>query len=277
MKSISEENLKLLIKKCIEDFGEYEKVKFITKVNGKETILNGIRLLDAQDNENFIVKDKNGKHFSFPASEVPHFDPVEVVKQEDEVSYNPLSELQKTIADKVEREKQQNMKESQSMAIDLSNSIGYFPLLQSATTTGLTIDFLNKSNEVENTVVFPFVKGEGYEVYSHEDEMEITLNALVVDVSLATTIDGDEVPELYTKYYETYKAIQDLEFIPDDNYTKEIFNTYRLDEKYAKVVGDLNKHDLLELVTENSKDQYIIEAANELRSKKNKTSSKMKI
>lgn len=90
----------------------------------------------------------------------------------------------------------------------------------------------------------------------------------MVDVSLATDEHGDEVKsELFAKYYETYNAIQDLEFIVDDQYTKEIFNLYQLDETYAKVVGDLSKHDLLELVTEHSKDVNIQEAAKDLRMK----------
>ena len=44
-------------------------------------------------------------------------------------------------------------------------------------------------------------------------------------------------------------------------------NLSKLDEKFAKVVGDFNKHDLLDLVTEYSKDPVIKQAANELRAK----------
>lgn len=276
MKSIPEQKVQDLIKECIDEFGEYEKVKFAVKIKGKDTILSGFRLIDKTDNEYFIVKDKNQAHFLFEAKEVIGFERLSVVQPEEEVNYNPASQLQKTIASKIQREKEKTMQESQEMAETLASKVGYFPLLNSASVNGLTIDFLNANKELETTIFFQFIKGETYQVYSHEDEREIDVNSLMVDVSIATTKDGEEVSqELFAKYYETYATIQDLEFIPDDKYTQEIFNTYRLNEKHAKVVGDLNKHDLLELVTENSNDPNIIAVAKELRNQK-KPSNKMK-
>ena len=184
------------------------------------------------------------------------------------MSLNPISKLQQTIADKIQQDKAKTADESKLMAEKLIEDIGYFPLLQSANISGITIEFLDKNQDIQDTIYFPFVKGEIYEVFSHEDERDIEINSLMVDVSLATDENGDDAkPNLFAKYYETYNAIQDLEFIIDDKFTKEIFNLYQLDDTYAKIVGDLSKHDLLDLVTENAKDKNIQEAAKELRVK----------
>lgn len=270
MKPIKDEEVNHLIEENLDTYGEYEKVKFIANVNGKPTELSGVRLIDSRENEYFIVRTKNQGYYNFSTPEVSHFERVSVQKREEEesVSLNPLTPLQQAIADKIQQDKENTADESKQMAEKLSDSIGYFPLLQSANISGLTIDFLDKNQEVQDSIYFPFVKGETYEVFSHEDERDIEISSLMVDVSLATDLNGDDVnPSLFAKYYETYNTIQDLEFIIDDNYTKEIFNLYQLDETYAKVVGDLSKHDLLELVTENAKDQNIQEAAKELRIK----------
>jgi hypothetical protein len=269
MKPIKDEEVTSLMQENLDTYGEYEKVTFIANVNGKPTELSGVRLIDSRENEYFIVRTKNQGYYNFSAPEVSHFERVSVEKREEEdESLNPLSPLQKAIADKIQQEKAETAEHSKQMAEKLADSIGYFPLLQSANVSGLTVDFLDKNQEVQDSIYFPFVKGETYEVFSHEDERDIEINSLMVDVSLATDENGDDVkPELFAKYYETYNVIQDFEFIIDDNYTQEIFNTYRLNEKYARVVGDLNKHDLLELVTENSQDKNIQEAAKELRIK----------
>jgi hypothetical protein len=269
MKPIKDEEVTSLMQENLDTYGEYEKVTFIANVNGKPTELSGVRLIDSRENEYFIVRTKKQGYYNFSAPEVSHFERVSVEKREEEdASLNPLSPLQKAIADKIQQEKAETAEHSKQMAEKLADSIGYFPLLQSANVSGLTVDFLDKNQEVQDSIYFPFVKGETYEVFSHEDERDIEINSLMVDVSLATDEHGDDVkPELFAKYYETYNVIQDFEFIIDDNYTQEIFNTYRLDEKYARVVGDLNKHDLLELVTENAQDKNIQDAAKELRIK----------
>jgi hypothetical protein len=269
MKPIKDEEVTSLMQENLDTYGEYEKVTFIANVNGKPTELSGVRLIDSRENEYFIVRTKNQGYYNFSAPEVSHFERVSVEKREEESeSLNPLSPLQKAIADKIQQEKAETAEHSKQMAEKLADTIGYFPLLQSANVSGLTVDFLDKNQEVQDSIYFPFVKGETYEVFSHEDERDIEINSLMVDVSLATDEHGDDVkPELFAKYYEAYNVIQDFEFIIDDNYTQEIFNTYRLNEKYARVVGDLNKHDLLELVTENSQDKNIQEAAKELRIK----------
>lgn len=271
MKPIKDEEVTSLIEENLDTYGEYEKVKFIANVNGKPTELSGIRLIDSRENEYFIVRTKNQGYYNFSTPEVSHFERVSVEKREDEdlsESLNPLSPLQKAIADKIQQEKAETADQSKRMAETLAENVGYFPLLQSANINGLTIDFLNKDQEVQDTVHFPFVKGETYDVFSHDDERDIEINSLTVDVSLATDEHGDDAkPDLFAKYYETYNAIQDLEFIVDDKYTKEIFNLYQLNTTFAKVVGDLSKHDLLELVTDYAKDENIQEAAKELRAK----------
>lgn len=269
MKPIKDEEVTSLMQENLDTYGEYEKVTFIANVHGKPTELSGVRLIDSRETEYFIVRTKNQGYYNFSAPEVSHFERVSVEKREEEdESLNPLSPLQKAIAEKIKQEKAETAEHSKQMAEKLADSIGYFPLLQSANVSGLTVDFLDKNQEVQDSIYFPFVKGETYEVFSHEDERDIEINSLMVDVSLATDEHGDDVkPELFAKYYEAYNVIQDFEFIIDDNYTQEIFNTYRLNEKYARVVGDLNKHDLLELVTENAQDKNIQEAAKELRIK----------
>jgi len=269
MKPIKDEEVTSLMQENLDTYGEYEKVTFIANVQGKPTELSGVRLIDSRETEYFIVRTKNQGYYNFSAPEVSHFERVSVEKREEEdESLNPLSPLQKAIAEKIKQEKAETAEHSKQMAEKLADSIGYFPLLQSANVSGLTVDFLDKNQEVQDSIYFPFVKGETYEVFSHEDERDIEINSLMVDVSLATDEHGDDVkPELFAKYYEAYNVIQDFEFIIDDNYTQEIFNTYRLNEKYARVVGDLNKHDLLELVTENAQDKNIQEAAKELRIK----------
>jgi len=273
MKPIKDEEVTSLIEENLDTYGEYEKVKFIANVNGKPTELSGVRLIDSTETEYFVVRTKNQGYYNFTAPEVSHFERISVEKREDEdlsQSLNPISKLQQTIADKIQQDKAKTADESKNMAQSLADTVGYFPLLQSANISGITIDFLNKEQEVQDTIYFPFVKGETYEVFSHDDERDIEINSLTVDVSLATDENGDDAkPELFAKYYETYNAIQDLEFIVDDKYTKEIFNLYQLDDTFAKVVGDLSKHDLLELVTDYSKDKNIQEAAKELRAKSN--------
>jgi len=267
MKPIKDEELKALMTETQEAFGEYEKVKFVARVNGKPTELSGIRVMDAKDTEHFIVKTKNQGHFSFGTDEVATFQRISVETYTPEVE-NPISKLQQTIADKIQREKDKTTEDSERIADELIAQVGYFPLLNSATAAGLTVDFLDKNKELLDTIHFPFIKGEAYEVFSHEDDREIEINSLVIDVSLATDLEGDELaPETYAKYYETYKTLQDFEFIQDNDFTKEIFTLYKLDEKYAKVTGDLHKHDLLALVQENSKDEAIQEAARDLRLK----------
>lgn len=277
MKPIKENQVQDLIDECFHLYHEYEKVKIAVNLNGKVTVLSGMRLIGINDTEHFIVKDQNKAYYSFSADEVLKFEVSSIVKEENDVSYNPISKLQQTIAEKIHRDKAKNAQESELIADELAKNVGYFPLLKSATSAGLTIDFLDNVRELQDSIFFPFVKGEAYEVFSHDDDRDIEIHSLMVDVSLATNVDSDQdaAPELFSKYYETYKAIQDLEFVPDNNYIEEIFSTYQLDSKYSKVVGDLNKHDLLVLVKENSEDPNIIEAAKELRSKK-KSSTKMK-
>lgn len=268
MKPIKDEDVNSLIDECLNVNDEYEKVKFIAHVNGKPTPLSGLRLIDANEQEHFIVKTKNQGYYSFSTPEVLNFERVSVEYRQEEESLNPISKLQQTIVDKIKRDKEKNADESEQMADKLATSVGYFPLLKEADITGLTITFLDKEQTVMDDIFFPFVKGETYEVYSHEDERDIEISSLMVDVSLATDENGNDVSnDLFAKYYETYIAIQDLEFISDNKYTKEIFNLYKLDENYSKIVGDLSKHDLLELVSNNAKDEIIQEAAKELRVK----------
>jgi len=270
MKPIKDEEVNSLIEENLDTYGEYEKVRFVASVNGKKTELSGVRLIDSNETEFFIVKTKNQGYYNFNTAEVDQFERVSVVEREEDLSasLNPISKLQETIANKIQQDKERTADESKNMAEQLALQIGYFPLLQSANINGITIDFLDKNQEVQDSIYFPFVKGENYEVFSHEDERDIEISSLMVDVSIATDADGKDVkPELFAKYYETYNAIQDLEFIVDDKYTKEIFNLYQLDEKYARVVGDISKHDLLELVTESAKDENIQVAAKELRVK----------
>jgi hypothetical protein len=268
MKPIKDEDVNSLIDECLNVNDEYEKVKFVAHVNGTPTVLSGLRLLDANEQEHFIVKTKNQGYYSFSTPEVLNFERVSVEYRQEEESLNPISKLQQTIVDKIKRDKEKTADESEQMADKLAASVGYFPLLKEADISGLAITFLDKEQNVMDDVFFPFVKGETYEVYSHEDERDIEISSLMVDVSLATDENGNDVSnDLFAKYYETYIAIQDLEFISDNKYTKEIFNLYKLDENYSKIVGDLSKHDLLELVSNNAKDEIIQEAAKELRIK----------
>ena len=271
MKPIKNEEVASLIEENLDTYGEYEKIQFVANVNGKPTQLHGIRLIDSHETEHFVVLTKNQGYYNFSAPEVTGFLRVSVEKRPDEdlsMSLNPISKLQQTIADKIQQDKAKTADESKLMAEKLIEDIGYFPLLQSANISGITIEFLDKNQDIQDTIYFPLVKGEIYEVFSHEDERDIEINSLMVDVSLATDENGDDAkPNLFAKYYETYNAIQDLEFIIDDKFTKEIFNLYQLDDTYAKIVGDLSKHDLLDLVTENAKDKNIQEAAKELRVK----------
>lgn len=270
MKPIKDEEVNSLIEENLDTYGEYEKVRFIASVNGKKTELSGVRLINSNETEFFIVKTKNQGYYNFNTAEVDQFERVSIVEREEDLSasLNPISQLQQTIATKIQQDKERTADESKHMAEQLALQIGYFPLLQSANMNGITIDFLDKNQDVQDSIYFPFVKGENYEVFSHEDERDIEISSLMVDVSIATDENGKDVkPEMFAKYYETYNAIQDLEFIVDDKYTKEIFNLYQLDEKYARVVGDLSKHDLLELVTDVAKDENIQVAAKELRIK----------
>lgn len=278
MKYISNDEFNNIMTENEELFGEYQNVKFAAKINGKPTEITGYRVLDSQDTEYFIAKSQKG-YVTFDAEEVLIFKVVSVgnhIKNE-ENNFNPAMKIQATIAQKIQQEKEKAAEESRLMAEKLSNELGYFPLLNSANLNSLVIDFYNSKQELLDSITFPFVPGETYEVYSHEDERDIEFKSLVIDVSLAMYSDGNDVsPSLFAKYYETYNAIQDLEFIPDNQYTKEIFNQYKLDEKYAKVVGDINKHDLLEFVTEYSKDPVVKQAALELRDKSPKQ-QKLKI
>ncbi len=278
MKYISNDEFNNIMTENEELFGEYQNVKFAAKINGKPTEITGYRVLDSQDTEYFIAKSQKG-YVTFDSEEVLIFKVVSVgnhIKNE-ENNFNPAMKIQATIAQKIQQEKEKAAEESRLMAEKLSNELGYFPLLNSANLNSLVIDFYNSKQELLDSITFPFVPGETYEVYSHEDERDIEFKSLVIDVSLAMDSDGNDVsPSLFAKYYETYNAIQDLEFIPDNQYTKEIFNQYKLDEKYAKVVGDINKHDLLEFVTEYSKDTVVKQAALELRDKSPKQ-QKLKI
>lgn len=278
MKYISNDEFNNIMTENEELFGEYQNVKFAAKINGKPTEITGYRVLDSQDTEYFIAKSQKG-YVTFDAEEVLIFKVVSVgnhIKNE-ENNFNPAMKIQATIAQKIQQEKEKAAEESRLMAEKLSNELGYFPLLNSANLNSLVIDFYNSKQELLDSITFPFIPGETYEVYSHEDERDIEFKSLVIDVSLAMDSDGNDVsPSLFAKYYETYNAIQDLEFIPDNQYTKEIFNQYKLDEKYAKVVGDINKHDLLEFVTEYSKDPVVKQAALELRDKSPKQ-QKLKI
>jgi hypothetical protein len=278
MKYISNDEFNNIMTENEELFGEYQNVKFAAKINGKPTEITGYRVFDNKDTEYFIAKSQKG-YVTFNTEEVLIFKVVSVgnhIKNE-ENNFNPAMKIQATIAQKIQQEKEKAAEESRLMAENLSNELGYFPLLNSANLNSLVIDFYNSKQELLDSITFPFVPGETYEVYSHEDERDIEFKSLVVDVSLAMDSDGNDVsPSLFAKYYETYNAIQDLEFIPDNQYTKEIFNQYKLDEKYAKVVGDINKHDLLEFVTEYSKDPAVKQAALELRDKSPKQ-QKLKI
>lgn len=278
MKYISNDEFNNIMTENEELFGEYQNVKFAAKINGKPTEITGYRVLDSQDTEYFIAKSQKG-YVTFDSKEVLIFKVVSVgnhIKNE-ENNFNPAMKIQATIAQKIQQEKEKAAEESRLMAEKLSNELGYFPLLNSANLNSLVIDFYNSKQELLDSITFPFIPGETYEVYSHEDERDIEFKSLVIDVSLAMDSDGNDVsPSLFAKYYETYNAIQDLEFIPDNQYTKEIFNQYKLDEKYAKVVGDINKHDLLEFVTEYSKDPVVKQAALELRDKSPKQ-QKLKI
>lgn len=267
MKALKDEELKALMIENEELFGEYDKVVFIAKIKDKDTELNGIRLLDKHDNEHFIVKTKNQGHFSFTTDDVKAFRRVSTEKYEQEVE-TPATKLQQAVAKKIQLEREKTSEDSRNIAEGLASTLGYFPLLNAATVTGLTIDFMDKEHELIETIFFPFTKGETYEVYSHDDERNIEVSSLMVDGSLATDLDDNDVsPETFAKYYETYKAIEDLEFVTDNEFTKDIFNEYNLDPEVAKVVGDLSKHDLLVMVEKTAKDENIQEAAKELRLK----------
>lgn len=168
MKPIKDDEVTSLIEENLETYGEYEKVKFVANVNGKPTELSGIRLIDSTDTEYFVVRTKNQGYYTFSTPEVSHFERMSVEKRPDEDmsnSLNPMSKLQQTIADKIRQDKEKTADESKNMAGSLVDTIGYFPLLQSANISGLTIDFLDKNQEIQDSIYFPFVKGETYEVF----------------------------------------------------------------------------------------------------------------
>lgn len=278
MRLLKEEEYKRVMSENQALFGEFEKVQFEAKVNGQQRQLKGTRAIDNADKEYFIVKTENKGFVYFSTEEVQEFVKLGTGKYDSNESNNATStsKIQETIALKIKIEKDKEAEESRNMANDLTNQIGYFPLVKLASVSELVISFYNKEQELMDTVVFPFIKGETYEVYSHEDERDIEFNSLVIDTSIAMDEKGNDTePNLFKKYYETYNAIQDLEFIPDNQYTKEIFTLYKLDEKFAKVVCDLNKHDLLNLVTEYSNDPTVKQAALELRTQKPKQKIKM--
>lgn len=274
MKEITDEEYKRIMTENESLFGVYEKVKFSARINGVPRELSGIRAIDTHDKEFFIVKTENKGFVYFITEEVSEF------KRYGEGSYysaekneyNPATKIQETLAEKIKKDQAKASEESRNMAFALSNDLGYFPLVNVASEKDLVIEFYDNNQELMDTVVFPFVKNELYEVYDGEEEIEIP--SLSIDTSIAMDTEGNDAnPNLFAKYYETYNAIQDLEFVPDNKFTKEIFTLYKLNEKFTKVLGDFNKHDLLNLVTEYSKDPIIQQAARELREpplKKNK-------
>lgn len=277
MRILQEEEYERVMSENQSLFGEYEEVKFEAKVNGKQRQLIGKRAIDNSDKEFFIVKSEKLGFVYFSTEEVQEFIKLGVGKynSNDNVATNSTT-IQETIALKIKIEKDKEAEDSRNMANDLTKQIGYFPLVKSASVSDLVIAFYNKDQELMDTIVFPFIKGEAYEVYSHEDERDIEFNSLVIDTSIAIDESGNDTnPDLFKKYYETYNSIQDLEFIPDNKYTKEIFTLYKLDEKFAKVVCDFNKNDLLNLVTEYSNDPNVKQAALELRTQKSKNKVKM--
>ena len=279
MKFLKDEEYKRVMNENQVLFGEFERVQFDASINGKKIKMNGIRAIDNSDKEYFIVESKNQGFVYFNTEEVPYFTKVGVgsYNSSENTVVNPVSKIQETIALKIKNEKAKEIEDSRNMANNLNNEIGYFPLLKLASVSELVISFYDKDQNEMDTIVFPFIKGEVYEVYSHEDERDIEFNSLVIDTSLAMDENGnDSSPELFKKYYETYNAIQDLEFIPDNQYTKEIFTLYKLNEKFSKVVCDFNKNDLLNLVTEYSQDTAVKQAALELRGQNQKTKTKLK-
>lgn len=278
MRLLKEEEYKRVMNENQVLFGEFEKVQFEASVNGKKRKLSGQRAIDNSDKEYFIVSTENKGFVCFTTEEVPEFTKIGVgsYNENEQEVINAATKIQETIALKIKIEKEKESEDSRHMANSLTGEIGYFPLLKLAGVNELVISFYNKEQELMDTVVFPFIKGETYEVYSHEDERDIEFNSLVIDTSIAMDENGnDSSTLLFKKYYETYNAIQDLEFIPDNQYTKEIFTLYKLDEKFAKVVCDFNKNDLLNLVTEYSKDPLVKQAALELRHQKNKQKIKI--
>lgn len=273
MKFLKDEEYKRVMNENQVLFGEFERVQFEAAVNGKKIKMNGIRAIDNSDKEYFIVESKNQGFVYFNTEEVPDFTKVGVGSYNsiENIVINPVSKIQETIALKIKNEKAKEVEDSRNMATKLNTEIGYFPLLKLASVSELVISFYDKDQNEMDTIVFPFIKGESYEVYSNEDERDIEFNSLIIDTSLAMDENGNDCsPELFKKYYETYNAIQDLEFIPDNQYTKEIFTLYKLNEKFAKVVCDFNKNDLLNLVTEYSQDPAVKQAALELRNQKPK-------
>jgi hypothetical protein len=271
MKNLSNEDYKRLMLENELLFDEYEKVKFSVKINGVlKVITNGVRVIDNNDIEYFIANTSNQGYVYFGTDEVGSFEKIGtgIFTPAQANEYNPATKIQETLAQKIKQDQAKSSEESRNMAFTLSNELGYFPLVSVANVKELIIDFYDSEQKLLDSIIFPFVKGENYEVYSHEDERDIEFNSLIVDTSLAMDSEGNDVsPSLFAKYYETYNVIQDLEFIPDNQYTKEIFTLYKLDEKFAKVVGDFNKHELLDLVTEYSKDPIVKQAAFELRVK----------
>lgn len=273
MKFLKDEEYKRVMNENQVLFGEFERVQFEAAVNGKKIKMNGIRAIDNSDKEYFIVESKNQGFVYFNTEEVPDFTKVGVGSYNsiENIVINPVSKIQETIALKIKNEKAKEVEDSRNMATKLNTEIGYFPLLKLASVSELVISFYDKDQNEMDNIVFPFIKGESYEVYSNEDERDIEFNSLIIDTSLAMDENGNDCsPELFKKYYETYNAIQDLEFIPDNQYTKEIFTLYKLNEKFAKVVCDFNKNDLLNLVTEYSQDPAVKQAALELRNQKPK-------
>jgi len=269
MKFISKEDYEQIMTENEKMFGEYEKVKFIVRINGKLNELSGIRAIDNQDEEHFLTKTKDEKMVDFNTEEVLRFEKIGLgnyVQAVQEQENNPASKLQQVIAQRIQQEKENTVKESRAISEALISDLGYFPILKSVTVTDLTVDFYNQDQILVDSILFPLTKGEEYEIYSHEDERDIPISSLLVDVQSAALATGDDMPDhMFAKYYETYNVLQDLEFFVDDDYTKEIFNNYKLDTKFAKVVEDLTKHDLLSLVQEYNNDMAIQQAARELR------------
>jgi hypothetical protein len=269
MKFVSEEEYKKVMTENEDNFGSYDKVNFIVKLNNKMQELSGIRAIDNKDVEHFFTNTQNKGIVGFSAEEVLNFDRVgegnyhipDNVKSDD-----PSTSLQKAIAQKLADDQKKTIKENKAISTTLINELGYFPVLKSANIIEIVIDFYDKDQNMMDSLYFPLTKGEEYEIYSHDDERDIPMSALVVDVKGALDANGDPASEmLFAKYYETYNVLQDLEFLVDNEYTKEIFNNYKLNEKFSKVIGDISKHDLLSLVQEYNDDVAIQQAGKELR------------
>lgn len=269
MKNLKDDEYTSIMRENEEMFGEYERVKFIAKIGNQMKELTGIRAIDFKDNEHFIAKTVKNTYVSFSANEVlPSFERIGVAHFSEplDISSNPSAKLQQMIGEKIKKEHEKDMQKSQEISEVLVSDVGYFPILKSVTSSGLNIDFYDKEKQLLDSVVFPLVKGEEYAIYSPGDDREIPVYSLVIDASAVYSNDGEDLPKhTFAKYYETFSALQDLEFLLDDENAKEIKNIYKLDEKYTKVVGDLNRHELLEMVRECHEDLSVQQAAKELR------------